>query len=36
MANENTTTRCPVSRLMDLDNFRDGAPYPLSMREPVR
>lgn len=29
MTDNNAAARCPVSHLMDLDNFRDGAPYPL-------
>lgn len=29
MENNNQSSGCPVSHLMDLSNFRDGAPYPL-------
>ncbi len=29
MSTDNKLTHCPVAHLMQLDNFRDGAPYPL-------
>lgn len=29
MSTDNKRAQCPVAQLTDLDNFRDGAPYPL-------